>query len=175
MKHKNCDNNGERMTETSKAPPQGFVPADMDYGFAACLSPFYLKREEDGVTVGFYVEEQHINPGQIAHGGMLMTVIDMAFGINIGAKVEDSGFLPTTSLSYDFVQAAYLGDWIESKIEFLHITHKRAVISGFLVGPKGVVVRANGTNKIMRRDDKRFVLPEELKKEFNDRHNMNHD
>lgn len=163
------------MTKPSKAPPEGFHPADMDYGFAACLSPFYLKREGEDVTVGFYVEEQHINPGQIAHGGMLMTVVDMAFGINVGARVEDSGFLPTTGLSYDFIQPAFLGDWIESKIEFIHVTYKRAVVSGFLIGPKGVVVRANGTNKIMRKDDTRITLPDELKKDFANRRDLNHD
>ena len=161
--------------ENKRIPPQGFEPADMDYGFASSLSPFYLKREEENVVVGFYVEEQHINPGQIAHGGMLMTIVDMAFGINIGARTDDVGFLPTTSLSYDFIQPARLGEWIESKIEFCHVTHKRAVVSGYLMGPSGVVVRANGTNKIMRKDDTRITMPEELKKEFKERQDLNHD
>lgn len=155
--------------------PEGFVLSPFDYGFTGLAMPFYIKHETDNATIGFYVLEHHINPGQIAHGGLLMTMIDMAFGVNIGIRVTDAGFLPTTGLSFDFLKPAMLGDWIESKIDFIHLTRKTAVVSGFLIGPDGPVVRASGTNKIMRKDDPRFQVTESIKDKFADQRNINHD
>lgn len=155
--------------------PEGFVLSPFDFGFSGLAMPFYIKHEPGTATIGFYVLDHHINPGQIAHGGLLMTMIDMAFGVNVGVRVTDAGFLPTTGLSFDFLKPAMLGDWIESKIDFIHLTRKTAVVSGFLIGPDGPVVRANGTTKIMRKDDTRFQVPESISSKFSDQRNINHD
>lgn len=167
------------MTQNKKvsegSPPEGFELATFDYGFMGLAMPFYIKHEKEDVVLGFTVLENHINPGQICHGGMLMTMIDVAFGMNIGVRVTDAGFLPTTGLSCDFLKPARLGDWVESKIDFIHLTRKTAVVSGFLVGPDGPVVRANGTSKIMRKDDTRFQVAETIKEKFADQRNINHD
>lgn len=155
--------------------PEGFTLAPFDYGYIASAQPLYWKDNGTDVVLGFHVLEKHVNPGQIAHGGFLMTMIDMAFGMNIGRRAGDVGFLPTTSLSYDFIQAAHLGQWIESKVDFIHMTHKRAVVSGYLMGPDGVVVRANGTNKIMRKDDTRLSIPDHLRHDMKNMKDANHD
>jgi acyl-coenzyme A thioesterase PaaI-like protein len=153
-------------TNGNQNPPEGFQLAPFNYGFSANAMPYYIKYGPEDAIVGFYVLDNHINPGQIAHGGMLMTIVDMAFGVNIGMKVKDAGFLPTMSLSYDFIKPAFLGTWIESKIEFINITKRTAVVAGYLIGPDGIILRANGTNKIMRKDDPRFQIDDKLKIEF---------
>jgi uncharacterized protein (TIGR00369 family) len=167
------------MTDEKTTPdvvlPEGFELSPFDYGFTALAMPFYIKHEPQNVTLGFHVLDHHVNPGQIAHGGMLMTMIDMAFGINVGIRVKDAGFLPTTGLSFDFLKPAMLGNWIESKIDFVHLTRKTAVVSGFLIGPDGPIVRASGTNKIMRKDDPQFQVADSVRGKFADQRNINHD
>lgn len=158
-----------------KQPPEGFELAPFTYGFTAHAMPFYIKHEEEGAVLGFHVLEQHINPGQICHGGMLMTMMDMVFGINIGVRVEDVGFIPTTGLTCDFLRPAMLGDWIEGKIDFINISKNSAVVSGLLIGPRGPVVRANGTNRILKKDDPRFQVTQTIKEGFADQRNPGHD
>ncbi len=161
--------------ESGGSRPEGFELSTFDYGFMGLAMPYYIKHEKENAVLGFTVLEHHINPGQICHGGMLMTMIDVAFGINIGVRVKDAGFLPTMGLACDFLKPARLGDWIESKIDFINLTKRTAVISGFLIGPDGPVVRANGTNRIMRKDDPRFQVAESIKDKFANQRNINHD
>lgn len=97
--------------------PAGYVPLDWRRGFGRQVGPFY-RRELDGQSVmGFRVEEHHTNGMANAHGGMLMTFADMAWG-NI-VSVETSSYWVTIRLVLDFLSGARLGDWIEARGELL--------------------------------------------------------
>ncbi len=80
----------------------------------------------------------------MAAGGLLMTAMDLGLIIGLIVAKPDSGFSPTTTLSVDFLAPAWKGDWIESRVDFTHVTSRRGVASGRLIGPKGAVLRGNG-------------------------------
>ena len=61
--------------------------------------------------MGFRVEEHHTNGMTNAHGGMLMTFADMAWGHVV--SVETSSYWVTVRLTLDFLSSAHLGDWVE--------------------------------------------------------------
>jgi acyl-coenzyme A thioesterase PaaI-like protein len=50
--------------------PEGFKPVKVGSNFIAHTGPLYAKWEGTRLQLGFRVEERHINPLNICHGGM---------------------------------------------------------------------------------------------------------
>ena len=97
--------------------PEGYVALDWRRGFVRQIGPLY-RRQKDGVsTMGFRVEEHHTNGMLNAHGGMMMTFADMAWGHIV--SVETSSYWVTVRLTLDFLASARLGDWVEGGGEVL--------------------------------------------------------
>ncbi len=68
--------------------------------------------------VGPRIEERHANARGIAHGGVLVTMADIACGYNASyvgvAKrpgARPTAALTTASLAFDFAGSAIVGDW----------------------------------------------------------------
>ncbi|MGE0046590.1 MAG: PaaI family thioesterase [Hyphomonadaceae bacterium] len=98
--------------------PPGFELLDWRRGFGRQIGPLYHRIEGGRVTMGFHVDEHHTNGMQNAHGGMLMTFADMAWGRVV--SVERSVFWVTVRLTCDFLSSAKLGDWVEGTGEILN-------------------------------------------------------
>lgn len=133
------------MAEPSGDIPEGFEPLPGKDTFIHHAGPVYWGEADGQFVLGFRVTDRHLNPAGMAAGGLLMTAMDLGLIIGLIAAKPDGGFSPTTSLSVDFLAPAWKGDWIESRVDFVHATTRRAVASGRLIGPKGVVLRGNGT------------------------------
>jgi acyl-coenzyme A thioesterase PaaI-like protein len=96
--------------------PEGYVALDWRRGFVRQIGPLYVK-EAGGGVMAFRVEEHHTNGMLNAHGGMLMTFADMAWGHVV--SVETSSYWVTVRLVCDFLSSAKLGDWVEGAGEVL--------------------------------------------------------
>jgi len=144
------------MAELSADIPAGFEPLPGKDTFIHHAGGVYWGERDDQFVLGFRVQEQHANPARICAGGMLMTVMDLGLIIGIISRHPDGPFSPTMSLSVDFIAAAQIGDWIESRVDFVHLTKRRGYVSGHLVGPQGVILRANGTFNFPPASDARF-------------------
>ena len=101
--------------------------------FNAMIGPLYISRESGDVVLGFRVEQRHCNPGGILHGGM----------------------------TFDFVAAGNVGDWIEGRSEILRITRSLAFTSVDLSavaadGERRRVLRASCIMKIPSGEGIRF-------------------
>ena len=94
-----------------QGPPEGYEPLDWTRGFGRQIGPLYRRTTEAGTTTGFRVEAHHTNGLQNTHGGMLMTLADMAWG-NV-VSFERSSFWVTVRLTCDFLTPAQMGDWVE--------------------------------------------------------------
>ena len=94
--------------------------------------------------MGFVVGDIHMNSGGICHGGMMMTLMDMAVGMNVQLAAETEAFSPTIQMSYDF----------------RHTTRRLGFASGLMVGPNGPVMRCNGLAKLPSKNDPRFARAE---------------
>ena len=150
-------------TETSEAriPPEGFSPFPFGLGFADHIGPIYAKFDPDNpegrpLALGFFVEKHHCNPAGICHGGMMMTVMDMAIGMAVSRAAGSMMFTPSVNLTYDFIRPGKLGSWLESRVDFSHATRRTGFANGYLDGPEGPVMRANGICKIPSPDNKQF-------------------
>ncbi|MEQ1890815.1 MAG: PaaI family thioesterase [Alphaproteobacteria bacterium] len=136
--------------------PAGFEPLPGKATFIHHAGPVYWGEREEQFVLGFRVAPHHVNPAGMCSGGMLMTVMDLGLIIGIIAAQPEGQFSPTMSLSVDFIAAAQLGDWVESRADFIHLTRRRGYASGRLVGPKGSILRANGAFNFPDAGDPRF-------------------
>jgi len=141
-------------------PPDGFEPFPFAQGFATLVGPIFQRLGEvDGRTnlaLGFRVAPHHCNPAGICHGGMLMTVMDIAIGVNTAIAAQTQTFTPSVNLTYDFLRPGMIGEWLETRIDFAHTTKRTGFAAGLLIGPNGPVLRANGICKIPSAEDPRF-------------------
>jgi uncharacterized protein (TIGR00369 family) len=130
--------------------PEGFFALHMgEWGFIPENGPLYGKREDNFFLLGFRVEERHCNPAKICHGGMLMTFADMQlpFGIRLQA-ISDPGFLPTVSLSAEFMAPAPLGSWVQGRTDVLKTTRNLAFAQCLVTADGEPVLRASGIFKV---------------------------
>ncbi len=102
--------------------PKGFQPFPEDQGFTNHIGPLYFCVDDGVGVMGFVVRDIHMNPAGICHGGMMMTLMDMAVGMNVQLAAETEAFSPTIQMSYDFLQPAFENEWLVSEINFRHAT-----------------------------------------------------
>ncbi len=124
--------------------PLGFVRLDIAAGFAADFGPIYAKREGERVWYGFRVEERHLNPRGLAHGGALATFADMQLAALMRMGVLEPKQSPTISLSVDFLAPARLGDWVEGEIVLVKRTGRLAFPQTIFRVEGSVIARTKG-------------------------------
>lgn len=105
------------MSDDADPIPDGYQKLNWDRGFGVQIGPLYRRPSAERPTMGFRVQEHHTNGLLNAHGGMLMSFADMAWGHIV--SVERSSYWVTIRLSCDFLASARLGDWVEGSGERL--------------------------------------------------------
>jgi len=134
------------MSETIVQPvPEGFVPMPTGLGFSDTLQPSYRRIQDDSVSFGLVVQPHHGNLMGICHGGVLMTLADIAAanGVNVARGVLAGS--PTINLALDFISAARIGQWIQADVHLVTVKRRFGFCSGAIVSSDGVVARFNGT------------------------------
>jgi uncharacterized protein (TIGR00369 family) len=129
--------------------PAGFTEIGPTNAFMRANGPFYIRMEGRQVVVGLEVEERHCSSIGQCHGGMLMTLADLVLVIGVNIQANLSRFLPTVSVTCDFLGPAPKGAWLESRVEVLRTTRNLAFAQGLLtLGDGTPVARISGILKI---------------------------
>ena len=68
--------------------PAGFVPHDTTSPFIRHVGPLYVCASDVDLRFGLRVAEAHCNRSGRLHGGMVSTLLDIAFGNNIGYALQ---------------------------------------------------------------------------------------
>jgi acyl-coenzyme A thioesterase PaaI-like protein len=99
-------------------PPEGFTLIDWKSGFGTVAGPFYERRYgPSGYARAFRVGAHQTNGMGNAHGGMLLTFADMAFGHAV--RMQRSLWWVTVRLTCDFLSSARVGDWVEGAADVI--------------------------------------------------------
>src|ERR1700730_2272282 len=93
----------------------GFTPLFRTSPFLDTLGPFYHRRDGRALVLGVRIAEKHCNARGTAHGGLLMTLADIALGYSLAYAEEPPAALTTANLSADFAGSAKLGDWLGAR------------------------------------------------------------
>lgn len=59
--------------------PEGFQAIGYSGPFTSLFGPLYVKEIDEALVIGMFVVKKHLNPGGVAHGGMLATLADYAW------------------------------------------------------------------------------------------------
>jgi uncharacterized protein (TIGR00369 family) len=139
------------MPETAVAPPAGFEPLFRSSPFLDTVGPFFQRREADGsFVVGLRILEKHANNRGGAHGGLLLTLIDIALGYRTAYSQDPPAALTTANITADFAGAAKVGDWIEAHVDVHKVGSRLAFANTYLVVNGERIVRASA---VFTRDD----------------------
>jgi acyl-coenzyme A thioesterase 13 len=128
--------------------PEGFVPYSQPSPFLDRIGPIYECRTGEDIIFGLLVMDHHCNRRGIAHGGLLVTLADVALGKTAEWLNDPPARLLTTSIAYDFIGSAKLGDWIEARTDFFKAGREVAFANCYFRANRRVIGRANGQFKV---------------------------
>ncbi|MBX7201297.1 MAG: PaaI family thioesterase [Rhodospirillaceae bacterium] len=134
-------------------PPEGYVALDWRRGFPRQIGPLYRRVQNGVATMGFRVEPNHANGMQNAHGGMLMSFADMAWGQVV--SIETSSYWVTVRLTCDFLSSAHMGEWVEGGAELLSREADLFVVRGKVWTGERTLMSGTGVFKPIQRRDPR--------------------
>src|SRR4051812_1429484 len=155
-------------------PPPRFEPLFRTSPFLETVGPlFYRQDAERGLIIGIRIAEKHANARGIAHGGLLVTLADIALGYRTafgedppaglitpnptpqfapadtargsppGSGGDPRGALTPPTRPADFAGAAKIGDWVEAHVDVQKIGGRLAFANAFLVVDGERIVRAS--------------------------------
>jgi uncharacterized protein (TIGR00369 family) len=104
-----------------------------------------MRKQDDGTfVVGMRIRPCHANGRGHAHGGVLMTLCDIALGYRTSTSVEPRPFLTTASITTDFAGSATVGDWIEVEVDVQKVGRSMAFAHCTIVCDGRRIVHASG-------------------------------
>jgi uncharacterized protein (TIGR00369 family) len=110
------------------------------------IGPFYYKKTDAGLRLGFNAAPHNCNGIGTVHGGVLMAFADYVVTMLALSGVKEN--CTTISFSSDFIAAARLGDWVEGEGEVVKRTGSMTFVHGRLrVGEESVL----GFQAVVRR------------------------
>ncbi len=127
----------------------GISPAE-DY-----MGPFYYRKSDAGLVMGFQAETKNCNGIGTVHGGVLMAFADYAVTMLALSGVKEN--CTTISFSSDFISAARDGDWVEATGEVVRRTGSMTFVSGRLGVGDNVVLTFQA---VVKRLSKRLKKPD---------------
>ena len=129
--------------------PEGYQLLPWHRGFGRQIGPLFEKRGPDGITRAFRVEEHHTNGMMNAHGGMLMTFADMAWGAAV-EKDEDSWWV-TIRLLCDFLSGAKHGEFVEGNARIVTVENNLYTVEGRIWTGDRTLLTGTGIFKVIER------------------------
>ena len=97
------------------------------------------------------VEEHHTNGMMNAHGGMLMTFADMAWGGAV--EKDDDTWWVTIRLMCDFLSGATLGSFVEGNGKVVGVADDVITVEGRIWTDDKLLMRGTGIFKLIERRD----------------------
>jgi acyl-coenzyme A thioesterase 13 len=93
--------------------PAGFEPLRTS-PFSELVGPLYVNASGPAPVVGVEVLPQHANAGGRAHGGLLMTLADIALSRAVRARLPPGAGIATADLHVAFLDGVPPGAWLEA-------------------------------------------------------------
>jgi acyl-coenzyme A thioesterase 13 len=121
------------VTDSPADIPAGFKPLFRTSPFLDAVGPFFYRQDPGTFVIGLRIMEKHGNARGTAHGGLLLTLADIALGYTAAFSEEPPLSLTTASISADFAGGAKHGDWIEAHVDIQRIGSRLVFANAYLV------------------------------------------
>jgi uncharacterized protein (TIGR00369 family) len=138
--------------------PEGYRPLRLPASeYLAANGPFHAKWDGERFVLGLRVEDRHCNAMGVCHGGMVMTFCDVLLTVGANIQSAQSRFLPTVSMTCDFLAPAAKGAWIRGRLDVLRATRNLLFVSGIVeVAGEGAIARTSAVLKVNGEPDPRY-------------------
>jgi acyl-coenzyme A thioesterase PaaI-like protein len=123
--------------------PAGFEPLFRTSPFLDALGPFYYRKEGARLVIGLRIGDTHANARGMAHGGLLLTLADIALGYAAAFSQEPPLSLTTAHIDADFAGVAKVGDWVEARVDIQRMGSRLVFVNGYLSIGDERIVRAS--------------------------------
>jgi uncharacterized protein (TIGR00369 family) len=78
------------------------------------MGPLYTRRHDSAPTIAVRVGPGHQNNGGVAHGGLMMTLADIAVSRAARERLPPNARVVTADLHIAFLEAVSDGQWLEA-------------------------------------------------------------
>jgi uncharacterized protein (TIGR00369 family) len=139
------------MTKTSSISPDGVdaVPEGFELfeasPFSVAAGPLYVNRSGPLPVIGVLLGAQHANTAGAGHGGLLLTIADIALGQAANALLPVGAVSVTLDLHAMFMIATELGQWLEVRPEVDRVGRSMIFATCVVVSGEQTVARMSGT------------------------------
>jgi uncharacterized protein (TIGR00369 family) len=93
--------------------PAGYEPFPLS-PFAELVGPLYAGSRDSGPTIAVRVGSEHGNRSGRAHGGLMMTVADIALTHAAREQLPPNARVATADLHIAFLESVSEGEWLEA-------------------------------------------------------------
>ena len=122
--------------------PHGFGPIFRTSPLLDALGGFMSKGDGTDLQIGLLVGQKHLNARGSLHGGVIATLVDVAFGYMLVARDGGRRQL-TASVKIDYRSSAGLDEWLEAVIEQIQRDGRKTKVTGRIVSGDRVIVEAS--------------------------------
>lgn len=131
-------------------PLPGYELADIDDPFEMRAGPFFRDSDRSGGTrLALRLEERHCNGGGVAHGGLLMTMMDLCLALT-ARNDPGIGQVFTVSMTSDFAEAGRCGDLAVARGEVVRHARSLAFVRGQIHVGDRILLNASAVFKLRR-------------------------
>jgi acyl-coenzyme A thioesterase PaaI-like protein len=118
-------------------------------GYTGTVCPFWTRKDADGWVIGVVIEPAHANSHiHTAHGGMLLTFADVAFGFGVSEALGHARIV-TVQLQMQYLSVARVGEFLTCRPEIVRQSASLLFVRGlFHVGEKAIA-SADGIWKVI--------------------------
>ena len=95
------------------AVPDHFEPLEPS-PFGERIGPLYVSTHDSVPILGVEVAPHHANRAGRVHGGVLMTVADIALSRAVRAHIPRGATMATADLHIAFLESVAQGEWVEA-------------------------------------------------------------
>lgn len=131
--------------------PEGFLPAKFSTGFLDVAGPYYTCKEANHIAVGIRIGHGHINGIEVAHGGVLTTLADVALSYQLFVSEKPRLPIATVNLNTNFLTGAKLGDWVVAHAHIDRKGSKTAYCHGRIVAGERLLMTMTGVFALLRK------------------------
>lgn len=118
-------------------------------GFMGHSGPLWTRREGDGWVYGWLVEDKHLNPAGVAHGGALTTLIDHVVS-TVAWEACDRSPCVTVQLDTHFLAEVRVGDFAQASASVTARTGSLVFVDGLVQVDGRPVLVARAVMKVLR-------------------------
>jgi len=95
------------------------------------------------------IEEYHLNPGGISHGGYIMTLLDSGMGSAVYRQLSGDKRIATISLDVKFVAPSYKGNTLVGRARIIKKTRSMVFCQSELRVGSNIIATGDGIWKIL--------------------------